>query len=204
MGYEESKRMSVPISVVIPVGPKAHQREHLRECVDSVHAQTQLPDEFIIVAEGRNHDAVDYDGLWWMNAFDTPLGIPGAFNKGVELARNELVFLLGSDDKLYPRCLELCYAAYQRFQAPLGWYSVGVEYSNGFTQNTPCLAAMVTKTLWAKAGGLKSDYRPYPATEIEFISRMLLANGELGATYRVSDEVLYYHRIHTPGSVGIA
>lgn len=203
MGYEENT-MSVPISVVIPVGPMAHQREHIRECFESIHSQTQLPDEMIIVAEGRNHSAVDYDGIWWMNPFDTPLGIADAFNKGVELARNELVFLLGSDDKLMPRCLELCYAAWERERQPLGWYSVGVEYSNGYTQNTPCLAAMVTKTLWAKAGGLRSDYRPYPATEIEFISRMLLANGELGATYRVSDEVLYWHRIHSLGSVGIA
>lgn len=196
--------MSVPISVVIPVGPLAHQREHFQECIDTAFTQTELPEEVIIV-----DSSMDFRPVWWkepINYFYTPEinTIADAFNYGVSMARNELVFLLGSDDKLYPRCLELCYAAYQRFNDPLGWYSVGVEYSNGFTQNTPCLAAMVTKTLWNKAGGLRRDFSPYPSCEIDFISRMLLANGELGATYRVSDEILYYHRIHTPGSVGIA
>jgi glycosyltransferase involved in cell wall biosynthesis len=199
--------MSVPISVVIPVGPLAHQREHIGECVSSVFNQTAEADEILLLdtpGECRPLNK-ELDGIAEIKLWDIShiTNIPDAFNFGVYEARNELVFLLGSDDKLYPRCLELCYAAYQHFQQPLGWYSVGVEYSNGYTQNTPCLAAMVTKTLWNKAGGLKRDYSPYPACEVEFISRMLLANGELGATYRVSDEVLYWHRIHTPGSVGI-
>lgn len=200
--------MSVPISVVIPIGPKPHQREYLKECVESLYNQTVSFYELIVIDDSpypvEKIGPTPFRQHYYLNLEIEPLGIAEAFNRGVELAHSELVFLLGSDDKLYPRCLELCYAAYQQFKAPLGWYSVGVEYSNGFTQNTPCLAAMVTKTLWAKAGGLRSDFRPYPATEIEFISRMLLANGELGATYRVSDEVLYWHRIHTPGSVGIA
>lgn len=195
--------MSVPVSVVIPIGPLLHQQEYLEECFESVRQQTHIPEDVVLVYDHKalrmGRDDIDSFGN-----IGNPLGISEAFNKGVALAKFELVFLLGSDDRLMPRCLELCYAAYQHFQAPLGWYSVGVEYSNGHTQNTPCLAAMVTRTLWNKAGGLKRDYSPYPSCEIEFISRMLLANGELGATYRVSDEILYWHRIHTPGSVGIA
>ena len=198
--------MALPISVVIPVGPLPHQREHVQECVHSVRAQTIAPGEIIIVDSLQDELplAVYYHSIpivKWFAPYAN--SIPLAFNLGVSMARNELVFLLGSDDRLMPRCLELCYAAYQTFKDPLGWYSVGVEYSNGYTQNTPCLAAMVTKTLWNKAGGLKSDYSPYPACEIEFISRMILAEGALGATHRVSDEILYWHRIHTPGSVGI-
>jgi glycosyltransferase involved in cell wall biosynthesis len=200
--------MSVPISVVIPVGPLAHQREHLSDCLLSVYEQTQKPDEIVIVLNDEDQNKITpedrLDGIHGVVTYSSEItGISDAFNEGVRHSRNELVFLLGSDDLIKPNCLELCYAAYQHFQQPLGWYSVGVEYSNGYTQNTPCLAAMVTKTLWNKAGGLKRDYSPYPACEVEFISRMLLANGELGATYRVSDEVLYWHRIHTPGSVGI-
>lgn len=195
--------MSVPVSVVVPVGPMAHQREHILECLDSIATQTQDASEIVVIESQPTTPEYSIGRVvcWyapWANS------ISDAFNLGVSMARNELVFLLGSDDKLYPRCLELCYAAYQRFNDPLGWYSVGVEYSNGFTQNTPCLAAMVTKTLWNKAGGLRRDFSPYPSCEIDFISRMLLANGELGATYRVSDEILYWHRIHMPGSVGIA
>lgn len=202
--------MTVPISVVIPVGPKQYQSEHLLECLESVNRQTQAPNELVIV---------DSSGILLPGVMDCPCtsnivnrpvitipptGIPDAFNVGVSYARNELVFLLGSDDRLLPRCLEQCYAAYNRFQQSLAWYFVGVEYSNGFTQNTPCLAAMITKTLWQTAGPLARDgTHNYPGCEVEYISRMLLANGRFGATYRVSDDVLYWHRIHTPGSVGI-
>lgn len=170
--------MTVPISVVIPVGPLPHHRAHLSECLTSVCTQTQPTDDLVLV------DELAYPGL----------GIAGAFNKGVELARNELVFLLGSDDWLYPRALSLCWAEWQRNPQPLGWYFVGVRDSSGYEQNTPCLAAMVTKTLWRTAGGLKADFRPYPSCEIEYISRMLIAGGKLGATWRVSDDVLYYWR----------
>jgi hypothetical protein len=167
-----------------------------------------LPDEIITSFNGEREEVYkqnNSNGIHAVTSYSNLISnIADAFNFGVSQARNELVFLLGSDDRLMSRCLELCYAAYQHFGDPLGWYSVGVEYSNGFTQNTPCMAAMVTRTLWNKAGGLKRDFSPYPACEIEFISRMILAKGELGATYRVSDEVLYWHRIHTPGSVGIA
>lgn len=170
--------MSVPISVVIPIGPLPHHRTHLSECLNSVNTQTEQADELVLV-----DDAV-YPGL----------GIAEAFNKGIELASNELVFFLGSDDWLYPRCLALCWQAWETFRQPLGWYSVGVRDSSGYEQNTPCLAAMVTKTLWRTAGGLKADFAPYPSCEIEYISRLLLAGGKLGSTYRVSDEVLYFWR----------
>jgi glycosyltransferase involved in cell wall biosynthesis len=170
--------VTVPISVVVPVGPLPHHWAHLDECLESVRTQSAPTDDLVLVADA------DYPGL----------GIAGAFNKGVELARHELVFLLGSDDWLFPRCLELCWAEWQRNPQPLGWYFVGVRDSSGYEQNTPCLAAMVTKTQWNLAGGLHADFSPYPSCEIEYISRMLLANGRLGATYRVSDDVLYFWR----------
>jgi glycosyltransferase involved in cell wall biosynthesis len=171
--------MTVPISVVIPVGPLPHHRAHLDECLASVAAQTAPTDDLVMV------DDVMYPGL----------GLPGAFNKGVELARNELVFLLGSDDLIMPNCLLRCWQAWQVNPHPLGWFFVGVRNSTGYEQNTASLAAMVTKTLWDKAGGLRSDFNPpYPSCEIEFISRMLIAGGKLGATYRVSDEILYFWR----------
>lgn len=202
--------MSVPISVVIPVGPKRHQSEYLIECLESVNAQTEKPDEIVIVDSSGVLLPGEMDCPCVSNIIHRPVittppsDIADAFNVGLSEARNELVFFLGSDDKLMPNCMELCYQKWQHLQQPLGWYFVGLEYSNGFSQNTPCLAAMVTKTLFRVAGPLaRNGTHTYPGCEIEYISRMILANGKFGATYRVSDEVLYWHRIHTPGSVGI-
>lgn len=190
--------MSAPISVVIPVGPEPHHRAFLDECLASVAAQTLAPDEVVVVesdlgaAEAWLRTAYP-DGL---KLVDGPRErtIAEAFNLGVRESANDLVFLLGSDDLIYPRCIERCWQAWQAAPHALGWYFVGVRQSDGYEQNTPCLAAMVTKALWAESGGLHSDFSPYPATEIEFISRMLLAGGKLGATYRVSDDVLYFWR----------
>lgn len=205
--------MTIPISVVVPVGPKRHHSEFLIECLESVNAQTQPPDEVVIVDSSGIMIAGELDCPCASNVANRPIitvpatGIASGFNTGLAHARNELIFFLGSDDLLKPRCLELCYAAWHFYKQALGWYFCGVEYSNGFTQNTPCLAAMVSKELWRVAGPLKNDgEHHYAGCEIEYISRMLNANGDFGATYRVSDEPLYWFRMREElvGNVGIA
>lgn len=201
--------MTVPITVVIPVGPAPHHMAHLDECLASVFAQTAAPAQVLVIDNGTGlrepllmpEDVPEGRGirLW---AAPWAMGLATGFNAGVGLARTEHVFFLGSDDTLAPRCLERCWQAWEHFREPLGWYFVGVRDSSGYEQNTPCLAAMVTKTLWEAAGGLElgSDYGANSqgiatsSCEIAFISKMLLANGKLGATYRVSDDVLYFWR----------
>lgn len=208
--------MTVPITVVIPVGPARHHTRYLAKCLESVAAQTEMPEEILIIDNGiglreplpvetlfpfaGRSDIAPSDAKLWRAPW--AMGLATGFNAGVGLARNEHVFFLGSDDVLHPRCLELCWKAWLADPHPLGWYFVGVRDSSGYEQNTPCLAAMVTKTLWAAAGGLElgSDYgvnsqgTPTISCEIAFISKMILAKGKLGATYRVSDEVLYFWR----------
>ena len=202
---------NAPISVIIPVGPLPRHSEFLAAALSSINTQTLPPTEVIVVDNGA--------GIFDGGSFDCPCidrvpnriirlennaGIAGGFMAGINAAQTDLVFLLGSDDMLFPSCIDQCWSAWQRWEKKLGWYFVGVEYSNGFSQNTTCLAAMMPRELFAIAGPLKNDHAPYPSCENEFISRMLLADGRFGATYRVSDDVLYYYRIHTPGSVGIA
>lgn len=201
--------MTVPITVVIPVGPAPHHMAHLDKCLDSVFNQTEQASEVLVIDNGTGlrppllmpEDVPEGRGIHLWRA-PWAMGLATGFNAGVGLARNEHVFFLGSDDVLHPRCLELCWKAWLADPHPLGWYFVGVRDSSGYEQNTPCLAAMVTKTLWAAAGGLElgSDYgansqgTPTSSCEIAFISKMILASGKLGATYRVSDEVLYFWR----------
>lgn len=201
--------MTVPITVVIPVGPAQHHTAHLHECLDSVRDQTQQPAEILVIDNGTGlrsallmpEDVPEGRGIrLWVAPW--AMGLATGFNAGVGLARNDHVFFLGSDDLLMPRCLELCWQAWLADPHPLGWYFVGVRDSSGYEQNTPCLAAMVTKALWQAGGGLElgSDYGANSqgvatsSCEIAFISKMILAGGKLGATYRVSDEVLYFWR----------
>jgi glycosyltransferase involved in cell wall biosynthesis len=201
--------MTVPITVVIPVGPAPHHRAYLYECLDSVRAQTVQPAEILVIDNGTGlrdallmpEDVPEWPGVRLWTA-PWAMGLATGFNAGVGLATTEHVFFLGSDDLLRPRCLELCWRAWTLDPHSLGWYFVGVRDSSGYEQNTPCLAAMVTKTLWKAAGGLElgSDYGSNShgiatsSCEIAFISKMILADGRLGATYRVSDEVLYFWR----------
>lgn len=81
------------------------------------------------------------------------VGVPDAFNFGVALSRNNLVFMIGSDDVMLPTCLEECVKAYtiHKMQA---WYTVNIKYMDtGHRQSIPCNTAMVTKKLWEELGG---------------------------------------------------
>lgn len=205
--------MTVPISVVVPVGPKRHHSEFLIECLESVNAQTQPPDEVVIVDSSGIMIAGELDCPCASNVANRliitlpPRDIASGFNAGLEAAHNELVFFLASDDKLRSNCLATCYEAWEHYGHALGWYFVGVEYSNSFTQNTPCLAAMVSKTLWKVAGPLAlNGEHTHAGCEVEYIDRMLRAGGHYGSTYRVSSETLYWFRMRPEleGNVGIA
>lgn len=81
------------------------------------------------------------------------VGVPDAFNFGVALSRNNLVFMIGSDDVMLPTCLEECVNKYEKERIE-GWYSVTIKYmTSGQKQWIPCNSAMVTKKLWEDTGG---------------------------------------------------
>lgn len=204
--------MRAPISVIMPVGPLERHVTHMADAIESVRNQTVMPEELLIIDNGYGlrpdtvHLNIPSFDPSFMRLYHSPwaTGLATGFNIGIALAKCELCFMLGSDDLLSPRCIEACWDAWHRYEKRLGWYFVGVKDSSGYEQNTACMAAMVSKTLWKKAGGfeLGSDYgynsqgTPTSSCEIAFISKMLLAHGDLGATYRVSDDVLYFWRKH--------
>ncbi len=150
--------MARPVTVMIPVGPYPHHKRWLGECLDSVAVQTVQPAEILLI-----DDMAGVDPAWrefWPDGrahiWKTPwrLGDVGAFNCGVALARNDLVFMLACDDTLEPDCLELCVAEHEKMEEREGYYWVGCHYMDGQPdQALPFSAAMVTKGLWRECGG---------------------------------------------------
>lgn len=170
------------VSVCIPVGPNPAYLEWLPEAVDSALNQTHLPNEIIIVDDKANlptnyihnlfggglsaHSYGDYEdeyGYWCdgmsdgviIRVFKAPcrLGVATAFNMGVALSYNNLVFMMGSDDILKPECLSACVREYET-QGIEGWYNVTIETQSGEQQWIPNHAAMVTQELfkWFEKG----------------------------------------------------
>jgi hypothetical protein len=126
-----------------------------------------------------------------------PLGVPVAFNVGVGLAKNEHVLLMGSDDKLLPGCLDACRKSIKTYDDPLGWYYLGVEYSDGRRQNTPCHASVITKELWNLTGGFPPE-SAVGACDTILLSALMRAKGKewKGDFYKVSEKSFYWVRVH--------
>lgn len=188
----------IPVSVVIPVGPYPHNTRHLDQCLRSVFNQTEKPKEIVLLFNGGDA-GVSFNQthkILSVHRYTNNFGMAGAFNKAIELARYEWVFMLGSDDELYERCLERCWRSWCYHKDTLGWYSVGVRYDSGLEQNTPCLAAMINKSLWRLHGGFDNSEANRNKPDTVMISKMIDENGDKGKTYRVSDEMLYLARVN--------
>lgn len=153
------------ITVAIPVGPDAHYRQWLDECLASVANQTRLPDEVLLIDDmaGLDEDLYHSDA-YPVRVWRSPwlLGPPHAFNFGVALAEHDLVLMLGADDLLEPACVESCLAQYEASGRQDAYYYLPFAY--GFRgmeghedEDRPSTEftnmAMVTKGLWRKTGG---------------------------------------------------
>lgn len=197
------------VTVVIPVGPNEANKRWLGDCIKSVYNQTQRPDEVLIIADGCK---VDHEIPPWINwskwtnnfrVWETPWqsGVAHAFNFGIGLARNELVFMLGSDDYLAPDCLEQCVNVWEKNKRQDAYYWVGVEYLDereDKKQFLPCNAAMVTKEFWKWCGGFPPETAS-GAPDAALISMLWNPKYSKKLVGVNSNKPLYYVRTH-PGS----
>ena len=186
------------ITVVIPVGPNSANKRWLDEALDSIDKQTMTPTEVLLIDDMANIQvdgnyfecgtAYGHPGVYCVedgkfagcNIWLSPwrLGVAHAFNFGVALARNDLVFLMGSDDVLEPNCLEECYKAWQKNMKADAYYYCGVRYmDDGETQTVPCGYALVTKGFWRKTGGFPLESSS-GAPDAAFISICLVHHPE--------------------------
>ena len=108
------------VSVVIPTYNRA---DLLRECLDSVLAQTYRPLEIIVADDGSTDDTAGTVSAFreriqqqpGLELIYLPLsqgGAPKARNAGVARAIGELIQYVDSDDLLHPRKIELHVAAF--------------------------------------------------------------------------------------------
>lgn len=183
--------MDVPITVTIPVGPYPENKRWLNECIESVKSQSVQPSEILIIDDQAHLRDIQGVRIWktpWLS------GVPHAFNFGVALANNDLVFMLGSDDKLWPDCIKACWDVWQQEKDTRGYYYVGVQYSTGEIQNTPCNAAMVHKDLWKATGGFPIESTIGMCDNMLF--QIMVKHG-VGSFHKVSESLLYWYRDHS-------
>src|SRR5206468_5026028 len=105
---------------------------YLREAVDSVFAQTFTDWELIVIDDGSTDATAAY-----LKSLDDPRvrvielehsGIPAKVrNAGLGAATGEFIAFLDSDDRWYPRKLEL-QVAKCRNDSDSGWCSVHVDF----------------------------------------------------------------------------
>lgn len=97
------------ISVIIPCYRDAST---LARAIDSVQAQTQNIDEIIVVNDcSPETESIEtiiqtYPDIVYIKN-STNLGLAGSRNKGVEIAKSEVVTFLDADDELHPQKIEL-------------------------------------------------------------------------------------------------
>jgi glycosyltransferase involved in cell wall biosynthesis len=114
------------LSFVIPT---RNQAPYLRQCIDSCLAQ-QVPDSEIVVVDGASTDdtrevLVSYgERIRWISEPDR--GQSDAINKGVRMARGELIAWINSDDYYASEC-----AVGQLVEAFDAEQDVDIAYGNG-------------------------------------------------------------------------
>lgn len=170
------------IAVTIPVGPFPSNTEFLGECLLSVLTQTRVPDEILFIddsqgawdfyqtlfalkMEPRFVSEVKGKYLYtvyvkgsrhpsFITRYATPWnsGVADAFNFGVGLAQADLVVMLGSDDTLYPDCLEELEKEYLKRNGAEGWYSFTYTVKEEI-RTIPINAAAVTPGFFRLLGG---------------------------------------------------
>lgn len=211
------------VTIVIPVGPYPANKRWLRECLDSIAAQTVAPYGVILMDDGAGLRGQEWLGYgepeysdWsvasceylhrpphytWTDIYELPwrTGISHAFNYGVMLAGSELVFMLGSDDTLEPNCLERCLEAYEANNKQDAYYSVPIRYMDtGEVQTAPCNAAMVTKGFWRLSGGfpIETAIGIGDSTLLSICLAHKLPVQWVGALTNHEEEPLYNYRRH--------
>jgi hypothetical protein len=171
------------VSVVVPLFDHA---DHVVEALDSVAASRFREIELIVVDDASTDDSrrVARDWLEAHTGIAAALvhhpvnrGLPATRNKGIELARGEMVLPLDSDNTIYPSCIErltealaadrdaaFAFGILEQFE---GEHPVGLSGQFGWdterlaVENYIDALALVRRSALDKLGGYSTDPRLY-------------------------------------------
>jgi LmbE family N-acetylglucosaminyl deacetylase/glycosyltransferase involved in cell wall biosynthesis len=134
----DGERGPVPVSVVVRT---RHRPALLREALESLRAQTARPAQVVVVNDGGasvEQVAVPFRGVFDLTLEESSArrGRSHAANRGVALARQELVAFLDDDDLSYPDHLERLVRAHRSGPEPVV-YSDAVTAVYGRRDESP-------------------------------------------------------------------
>jgi len=196
------------VSVIIPC---YNFEQYLRECVESVIAQTYLNLEIIIVDDGStdNSNAIARDLLkeypctirHYPNEHFGQPAFPRNF--GISESNGEFIICLDGDDKLHPEYIETClhalqqnpdasiaYTDVQSFDGADGiWHMIrDYNFQNLLCGNFIPSGSMYKKVVWQDVGGYKTNL-----SGVDDYNFWIEA-GKLGHFGVPIDRPLFYHR----------
>lgn len=187
------------VTVVIPVGPYDSNKRWLEEAIDSVRTQTESVEEILLIDDMAHLEEQADDITVWKSPW--LMGVPQAFNFGIALAKNELIVMLGSDDKLEPEAIKILKQEFELQQKMDAYYSFTIKYSDDESlQDQPNNCAAVTKGLWKLTGGFPPE-SAVGACDSIFISMMIRNHRKLLIPV-AKGHPLYWYRRHNESDSG--
>ncbi len=193
------------VSVVIPC---FNYGKYLRECLDSVFAQTYPDIEVIVVDDGSTDDTKQVCGRYpkVRYVYQENKGLSAARNAGIRHAKGQYIQPLDADDRLGPTAIEQCvklldsadiacpgqqeFERGNRFYARTGWNFSLATIIKG---NRLHCASMFRRKAWIAAGGYDETMRD-GFEDWDFWVRVIASGFD---RIRVIDEPLFFYRVHT-------
>ncbi len=195
---------SPKISVIIPCYKYAH---YLKECIDSVKAQTYPVHEIIVVNDGSPDNTSEIARELGVILVEKENGgLSSARNAGIKVATGEYIMALDADDKLVPGAiaehvslitddLTIAQCALMEFgdRHVIAIPTKNVGLQRLMLGNTIFCNAMFSKRVWEAVGGYdESEILRFGWEDYEFWIRCL----EYGCHVETSDFIALRYRCH--------
>lgn len=146
--------------------PTYNGRTHLKECIDSIRAQTFQDFEAVICDDQSSDGTLDYarelaqgDNRFRFIPNPHRFGLVGNWNNCVQQARGEWIKFVFQDDIIMPSCLEKLLAACQRENKLFGFCERDFIFEEG--------SGLSAQSFTRHKQGLRSDYEATPAMSPE-------------------------------------